>query len=151
MRDYWFGKSGGMRSGIGIQVAIIAASFGLDVEDGLAQTLPSPNEHAEERRLSCVVRTRDQLQLRVDLDAEALEAQEPLDIRTIYIHGSTCVLRPSSSRLRSIRRRSKSSKFIKFVGSSFELGIHGRFDDSCCAGINGVIDRNLPEFGARWF
>ena len=43
MRDYWFGESlGEMRLGIGIQVAIIAASFGLDVEDGLAQTLPPP-------------------------------------------------------------------------------------------------------------
>jgi hypothetical protein len=43
MNDYWFGEAlGELRSGVGMQVAIIAASFGLDVEDDLAQTLPSP-------------------------------------------------------------------------------------------------------------
>ncbi|MBN2447638.1 MAG: hypothetical protein JXO22_12970 [Phycisphaerae bacterium] len=43
MHDYWFGEAlGELRSGVGIQVAIIAASFGLDVEDDLARTLPEP-------------------------------------------------------------------------------------------------------------
>jgi len=45
MHDYWFGEAlGELRSGAGMQVAIIAASFGLDVEDDLARTLPEP-EH----------------------------------------------------------------------------------------------------------
>lgn len=44
MNDYWFGEAlGELRSGIGMQVAIIAASFGLDVDDDLAQTLPAPD------------------------------------------------------------------------------------------------------------
>lgn len=44
MHDYWFGEAlGELRSGIGLQVAIIAASFGLDVEDDLARTLPEPD------------------------------------------------------------------------------------------------------------
>lgn len=43
MNDYWFGEAlGELRSGVGLQVAIIAASFGMDVEDDLARTLPSP-------------------------------------------------------------------------------------------------------------
>ncbi|KRF19879.1 hypothetical protein ASH02_22850 [Nocardioides sp. Soil796] len=44
MNDYWFGEAlGELRSGVGLQVAIIAASFGLDVDDDLAQTLPAPD------------------------------------------------------------------------------------------------------------
>lgn len=44
MHDYWFGEAlGELRSGVGLQVAIIAASFGLDVEDDLARTLPDPD------------------------------------------------------------------------------------------------------------
>jgi hypothetical protein len=43
MHDYWFGEAlGELRSGVGLQVAIVAASFGLDVEDELARTLPEP-------------------------------------------------------------------------------------------------------------
>ena len=43
MHDYWFGEAlGELRSGVGMQVAMIAASFGLDVEDELARTLPEP-------------------------------------------------------------------------------------------------------------
>ena len=43
MHDYWFGEAlGELRSGVGMQVAIIAASFGVDVEDELARTLPEP-------------------------------------------------------------------------------------------------------------
>jgi hypothetical protein len=42
MHDYWFGEAlGELRAGVGLQVAIIAASFGLDVEDDLARTLPN--------------------------------------------------------------------------------------------------------------
>ncbi len=44
MHDYFFGEAlGELRSGIGMQVAIIAASFGLDVEDDLARVLPEPD------------------------------------------------------------------------------------------------------------
>lgn len=44
MHDYWFGEAlGKLRSGVGLQVAIIAASFGLDVEDDLARQLPEPD------------------------------------------------------------------------------------------------------------
>jgi hypothetical protein len=44
MHDYWFGEAlGELRSGVAMQVAIIAASFGLDVEDELARTLPEPD------------------------------------------------------------------------------------------------------------
>lgn len=44
MMDYFFGEAlGELRAGVGMQVAIIAASFGLDVEDDLAQTLPAPD------------------------------------------------------------------------------------------------------------
>jgi hypothetical protein len=44
MHDYWFGEAlGELRAGVGLQVAIIAASFGLDVEDELARTLPEPD------------------------------------------------------------------------------------------------------------
>lgn len=43
MHDYWFGEAlGELRAGVGLQVAIIAASYGLDVEDDLARTLPDP-------------------------------------------------------------------------------------------------------------
>jgi hypothetical protein len=43
MHDYWFGEAlGELRAGAGLQVAIIAASYGLDVEDDLARTLPDP-------------------------------------------------------------------------------------------------------------
>jgi hypothetical protein len=43
MHDYWFGESlGELRAAIGLQVAIVAASYGLDVEDDLARTLPDP-------------------------------------------------------------------------------------------------------------
>lgn len=44
MHDYWFGEAlGELRAGVGLQVAIIAASFGLDVEDDLARALPDPD------------------------------------------------------------------------------------------------------------
>ncbi len=43
MHDYWFGVAlGELRAGVGLQVAIVAASYGLDVEDELARTLPNP-------------------------------------------------------------------------------------------------------------
>lgn len=43
MHDYWFGQAlGELRAGIGLQVAIIAAAHGLDVEDTLANQLPPP-------------------------------------------------------------------------------------------------------------
>lgn len=41
---YWFGGAlGELRAGVGLQVADIAASFGLDIEDVLARTLPDPD------------------------------------------------------------------------------------------------------------
>jgi hypothetical protein len=41
MHDYWFGEAlGELRAGVGYQVATIAASYGLDVEDDLARVLP---------------------------------------------------------------------------------------------------------------
>ncbi len=41
MHYYWFGQAlGELRAGIGLQVAIIAAGHGLDVEDALASQLP---------------------------------------------------------------------------------------------------------------
>ncbi|HVV77162.1 MAG TPA: DUF6650 family protein [Mycobacteriales bacterium] len=41
MHDYWFGEAlGELRAGVGMQVAIVAASYGLDVDDELARTLP---------------------------------------------------------------------------------------------------------------
>ncbi|MEU0166848.1 DUF6650 family protein [Streptomyces iakyrus] len=44
MHDYWFGEAlGELRAGVGLQVANIAASFGLDVEDELARVLPEPD------------------------------------------------------------------------------------------------------------
>jgi hypothetical protein len=44
MHDYWFGEAlGELRAGVCLQVAIIAASFGLDVEDYLARRLPEPD------------------------------------------------------------------------------------------------------------
>lgn len=47
MHDYWFGEAlGELRAGVGLQVAIIAASFGLDVDDALASTLPAPENSA---------------------------------------------------------------------------------------------------------
>lgn len=43
MHDYWFGEAlGEFRAGVGLQVAVIAAAYGLDVEDDLARTLPDP-------------------------------------------------------------------------------------------------------------
>jgi len=43
MHDYWFGEAlGELRAGVGLQLAIIAASYGLDIEDDLASTLPEP-------------------------------------------------------------------------------------------------------------
>jgi hypothetical protein len=43
MHDYWFGEAlGELRSSIGLQVALLAAAYGL--EDDLAQTLPDPTE-----------------------------------------------------------------------------------------------------------
>lgn len=45
MHDYWFGEAlGELRAGVGLQVANIAAAFGLDVEDDLARTLPEPTD-----------------------------------------------------------------------------------------------------------
>lgn len=44
MHDYFFGDAlGELRAGIGMQVALIAAAHGLDVEDTLAQVLPDPD------------------------------------------------------------------------------------------------------------
>ena len=41
MHDYFFGEAlGELRSGVGLQVAIIAAAYGPDVDDALAATLP---------------------------------------------------------------------------------------------------------------
>ena len=41
MNDFWFGQAlGELRAGVGMQVALIAAAYGLDVEDDLAATLP---------------------------------------------------------------------------------------------------------------
>lgn len=41
MHDYFFGEAlGELRSGVGLQVAIIATAYGLDVDDELASTLP---------------------------------------------------------------------------------------------------------------
>jgi hypothetical protein len=43
MHDYGFGEAlGELRAGVGLQVALIAAAYGLDIEDDLAQTLPEP-------------------------------------------------------------------------------------------------------------
>jgi hypothetical protein len=45
MHDYWFGEAlGELRSGVGLQLAIVAASFGLDIEDDLGRTLPDPED-----------------------------------------------------------------------------------------------------------
>ena len=45
MHDYWFGEAlGELRAGIGLQLAIVAASYGLDIEDDLARTLPDPEQ-----------------------------------------------------------------------------------------------------------
>lgn len=47
MNDYWFGEAlGELRSGVGMQVAVVAAAFGLDVEDDLAIVLPAPDADA---------------------------------------------------------------------------------------------------------
>lgn len=44
MHDYWFGEAlGELRAGVGLQIAIVAAAYGLDVEDDLARTLPDPD------------------------------------------------------------------------------------------------------------
>jgi hypothetical protein len=44
MNDYWFGEAlGELRAGVALQVAIIATSYGLDVEDELAHQLPAPD------------------------------------------------------------------------------------------------------------
>jgi hypothetical protein len=41
MHDYEFGQAlGQLRAGVGLQVALVAASFGLDVDDVLAEVLP---------------------------------------------------------------------------------------------------------------
>lgn len=43
MHDYWFGEAvGELRAGVGLQVAIVASAYGLDIEDDLACTLPDP-------------------------------------------------------------------------------------------------------------
>jgi hypothetical protein len=43
MHDYWFGEAlGELRAGVGIQIANVAASYGLDVEDDLARVIPPP-------------------------------------------------------------------------------------------------------------
>jgi len=45
MHDYWFGEAlGELRAGVGMQVAVIAAAYGLDVEDDLARMLPDLDE-----------------------------------------------------------------------------------------------------------
>jgi hypothetical protein len=42
MHYYWFGEAlGELTAGVGMPVAIMAASFGLDVEDDLPRTVPS--------------------------------------------------------------------------------------------------------------
>jgi len=47
MHDYFFGEAlGELRSGVGLQVAIIAAAYGLDVDDTLADTLPPVDKPA---------------------------------------------------------------------------------------------------------
>lgn len=47
MHDYFFGEAlGELRSGVGLQVAIIAAAYGLDVDDALADTLPPVDKPA---------------------------------------------------------------------------------------------------------
>ncbi len=44
MHDYWFGEAlGELRSGVTLPIAIIASSYGLDVDDELAQVLPQPD------------------------------------------------------------------------------------------------------------
>jgi hypothetical protein len=44
MLDYLFGEAiGEFRAGMGVQVAIIATAYGLDVDDSLAATLPPPS------------------------------------------------------------------------------------------------------------
>lgn len=46
MHDYWFGEAlGELRAGIGLQVAVIAAAFGLEVDDALARVLPAPDDN----------------------------------------------------------------------------------------------------------
>ena len=46
MHDYWFGEAlGELRAGVGMQVAIIAAAYGLDIEDDLASVLPEPDSN----------------------------------------------------------------------------------------------------------
>ncbi len=46
MHDYFFGEAlGELRSGVGLQVAIISAAYGLDV-DALADTLPPVDKPA---------------------------------------------------------------------------------------------------------
>lgn len=45
MHDYWFGEAlGELRAGIGLQVAVIATAFGLEIDDTLARTLPAPDD-----------------------------------------------------------------------------------------------------------
>ena len=45
MHDYWFGEAlDELRSGVVLEVAIIAKAFGVDVEDDLAKVLPKPDE-----------------------------------------------------------------------------------------------------------
>lgn len=59
MNDYWFGEAlGALRQGVGTQVAVIAAAYGIDVEDDLARWLPPPDDtdraissHADPTRL----------------------------------------------------------------------------------------------------
>ncbi|MFJ1618671.1 DUF6650 family protein [Streptomyces sp. NPDC088249] len=44
MLDYLFGEAvGEFRAGMGVQVAIIATAYGLDIDDSLAATLPPPS------------------------------------------------------------------------------------------------------------
>jgi hypothetical protein len=46
MHDYWFGEAlGELRSGVGLPLTIVGASFGLDIEGDLARTLPDPEDH----------------------------------------------------------------------------------------------------------
>jgi hypothetical protein len=45
MQDYYFGQAlGELRAGVCLQIAIIAVTYGLEVEDELANVLPDPEQ-----------------------------------------------------------------------------------------------------------
>ena len=44
MHDYWFGEAlGELRTGVALQIGVIAVRYGLPVEDDLASILPDPS------------------------------------------------------------------------------------------------------------